>query len=47
MDDFNIGVLSEAKNEYSSRLVNILSPLILQGFKSIFKEAMDLCSIKQ
>ena len=43
MDDFNTSVLSEAKNEYSSRLVNILSPLILQGFKAIFKEAWDLC----
>jgi len=43
MDDFNTAVLSEAKNEYSSRLVNILTPLIIQGFKAIFKEAWDLC----
>ena len=43
MDDFNTSVLSEAKNEYSSRLINILTPLIIQGFKSIFKEAYDLC----
>jgi len=43
MDDFNATVLSEAKNEYSSRLVNILTPLIIQGFKSIFQEAWDLC----
>ena len=43
MDDFNAAVLSEAKNEYSSRLVNILTPLIIQGFKSIFREALDLC----
>jgi len=43
MDDFNATVLSEAKNEYSSRLVNILTPLVIQGFKSIFQEAWDLC----
>ena len=43
MDDFNATVLSEAKNEYSSRLVNVLAPLIIQGFKAIFKEAWDLC----
>ena len=44
MDDFNSNVLSEAKNEYSSRLVTILTPLIIEGIKSIFKEAYDLCN---
>ena len=44
MDDYNLNVLSEAKNEYSSRLLNILSPLIIQGIKSIFNEALDLCN---
>jgi len=43
MDDYNLNVLSEAKNEYSSRLINILSPLIIQGIKSIFNEALELC----
>lgn len=43
MDDFNTNLLSEARNEYSSRLLNILTPLIIQGFKSIFKEAYELC----
>ncbi len=43
MDDFNINVLSEAKNEYMSRLINIITPLVLQGFRSILKEANDLC----
>ena len=43
MDDFNTNLLSEARNEYSSRLLNILTPLIIQGFRSIFKEAYDLC----
>lgn len=44
MDDFNVNVLSEAKNEYSSRLVTILTPLIIEGIKSIFKEAYELCN---
>jgi hypothetical protein len=43
MDDYNVNVLSEAKNEYSSRLLNILTPLIILGIKSIFNEAVDLC----
>jgi len=43
MDDFNINVLSEAKNEYMSRLINLITPLVLQGFRSILKEAKDLC----
>ena len=44
MDDFNTAVLTEAKNEYSANLVNILSPLLIQGLKSIFAEACKLCS---
>ena len=43
MDDYNISVLSEAKNEYSANLVNILTPLLTQGLQSIFKEACSLC----
>jgi len=43
MDDFNTNVLSEARNEYSSRLLNILTPLVIEGFNSIFREAFDLC----
>ena len=43
MDDYNVSVLSEAKNEYSLRLVTILFPLVLEGVKSILKEAWELC----
>ena len=43
MDDYNVNVLSEAKNEYSSRLVTILTPLMIEGIKSIFEEATKLC----
>ena len=44
MDDYNTSVLTEAKNEYSANLVNILKPLLIQGLQSIFKEAVDLCN---
>lgn len=43
MDDYNVSVLSEAKNEYSSRLVTTLTPLIIEGIKSVFNEAYKLC----
>jgi hypothetical protein len=35
--------LYESKNEWASRLVNILTPLIQEGFRSIFDEAVKLC----
>jgi len=43
MDDYDVNMLSEAKNEYCVRLVNILTPLIIQGISSIFDEAVTLC----
>ena len=43
MDDYNVNALSEAKNEYSSRLVTILTPLVTEGIRSIFNEACNLC----
>ena len=43
MDDFNISSLHESKNEWSARLVTILTPLIIDGYKSVFDEAIKLC----
>lgn len=43
MDDYNPELLAEAKNEYMARLVTILNPLVMQGVKSIFDEAYNLC----
>ena len=43
MDDYSTQSLSESKNEWCSRLVNILTPLVISGFKSIFEEAWKLC----
>jgi hypothetical protein len=43
MDDFTLSNLYESKNEWSARLVSILTPLVNQGFASIFEEAWKLC----
>ena len=43
MDDFNVSSLHESRNEWSSRLVTILTPLIIDGYKSILEEAIKLC----
>ena len=44
MDDFSVTSLSESKNEWCARLLNILTPTITQGLKSIFDEAWKLCN---
>ena len=43
MDDYNLLELTEGKNEWSIRLVNILTPLIYEGIQSIFGESLKLC----
>ena len=43
MDDFNVASLQESRNEWVSRLINIISPFILEGFKSIYTEAYKMC----
>jgi hypothetical protein len=43
MDDFVISNLHESRNEWCSRLVNIFTPLVIEGIRSIFNEAWQLC----
>lgn len=43
MDDFVISNLHESRNEWCTRLVSILSPLVIEGFKSIFNESWKMC----
>jgi len=43
MDDFNVSSLHESKNEWGARLLIILSPLVIEGFRSIFDESLKLC----
>lgn len=43
MDDFNVSALHESKNEWGSRLITILTPLVIDGYKSILEESIKLC----
>lgn len=43
MDDFNVSSLHESKNEWSSRLVTVLTPLFIEGYRSILEESIQLC----
>lgn len=43
MDDFVISNLNESRNEWCSRLVSIFTPLVNEGFRSIYNEAWKIC----
>jgi hypothetical protein len=44
MDDYNITSLYESQNEWVARLVNILTPEIITGFREMLREAIKLCN---
>jgi len=44
MDDFYVNTLHQSKNEWAANLLNILTPLIVEGMKSIFNESVELCN---
>jgi hypothetical protein len=43
MDDFIVSSLEESKNEWCIRLYSILTPHIIDGLKSLFNEAWNMC----
>lgn len=43
MDDFVLSNLHESRNEWCSRLISIFTPLVIEGLKSIFNEAWNIC----
>lgn len=43
MDDFSLSNLYESRNEWSARLISVLTPLVMSGFNSIFEESWKLC----
>jgi len=43
MDDFDVRSLSFSNNEYVCLLTSTITPLIIEGFDSIFKEATNIC----
>ena len=44
MDDFSINTLHGSKNEWCCKLISILTPLIVDGYRSILNEAIKLCN---
>jgi len=43
MDDYSVSSLQESRNEWCARLINILTPLVIEGVKSIFDESWKIC----
>ena len=43
MDDYNLNTITESKNEWCARLVNMLTPCVIEGIKSVFDEAYKMC----
>ena len=43
MDDFVLSNLQESRNEWCSRLLSILCPLVIEGIRSIYSEAWNMC----
>jgi len=43
MEDYNSNLLNDSKNEWSIRLMNTLSGHVIDGFRSIFNESIELC----
>ena len=43
MDDFQPSNLYQSRDELCARMVSILAPLVIEGVKSIFNEAVKMC----
>jgi len=43
MDDFQPSNLYQSRDEFCARLIGILTPLVIEGIKSIFNEAVKMC----
>jgi len=43
MDDYSTISLTESKNEWVVRLVNLLTPCIIKGLQELFKDSWELC----
>ena len=44
MDDYDLNTLTESKNEWCIRLINLFTPCIISGLRSIFDEALVMCT---
>ena len=47
MEDYNSNLLNDSKHEWSIRLMNILCGHVIDGFRSIFNESIELCETNE
>ena len=47
MEDVNLAILVDAKTEYTKQLVQIISPNIFIGIKTIYNDAIEICKIEK
>ena len=45
--NYDVSTLNESKNEWTARLINVLTPQIIYGFKSILNESIKTCSSRR
>jgi hypothetical protein len=45
--NYDVSALNESKNEWTARLINVLTPQIIYGFKSILNESIKTCSSRR
>jgi hypothetical protein len=43
MDDFNINTLRQCTTELCSRLLNVITPFVIEGIQSIYDESCKIC----
>ena len=43
MDDYSVASLGESRNEWVARLVDVMAPAVMEGIRSIFDEALNIC----
>ena len=43
MDDYTLSTIIESKNEWCARLTNTLTPCVIEGLRSVFSEAYNMC----
>ena len=43
MDDYNVSTLNNSQHEWAVKLLNTITPYIVEGVESIFNEAYNLC----
>ena len=44
MDDYSVTSLGESRNEWVARLIDVMTPATIEGLKSIFEEAVTICT---